>query len=312
MKYIKKIVVLLIPGIIFFLYDFNIKAESSEDYSIAYINDYEGECLIKRKGQDIAEVIMDIYLPLYEGDSVITELGSRAEIVFDDATLIKLDPNSSIVIKDLKKGKNNKTLLDLLKGKVIAIVKKLTVDEEFTIKTKLAAAAVKGTEFIVEAGDEERVGVYDGKVEVASVDMDGNILHKIILDKDKETKIVKKLKIPEKPKNLGRDFIKRYKEIKDLRKKIEFVREMRNKGEIKKYKLKRRIERIENLKKIMNNNPNKFKSLTPKQKKLIDKMMQLEPYYRKQIEDMERKEIKEKRKIKLIKQLDKIKKEGEK
>jgi hypothetical protein len=97
-----------------------------------------------------------------------------------------------IVLKDLKRGKYNKTFIDLLKGKIIAVVKKLTGGEEFTIKTKLAAATVKGTEFIVETGDEERVGEYAGEVEVASIDMNGNVLHKIVLKKDKENKIIKK------------------------------------------------------------------------------------------------------------------------
>ncbi len=282
---------------IFLLIDFDINAVNTDDYSVAYINDYEGECLIKRKGQDIAEVILDIYVPLYEEDTVITETGSIAEIIFDDATVVKLDPESRMVIKSLK---DKKTLLNLLKGKIIAVVKKLIGNEEFTIKTKMAAAAVKGTEFIVEIGEEERVGVYNGKVEVARIDMEGNILHKIILDDGKETKIVKRLKGPEKPMKLNRDFIKRYKEIKDLKQKIEFIREMKNKGKIKQYKLKRRIERIENLKKIIQNNPDNFKKLTAGQKKLIDKMMQLEPYLKKQLEDLERKEKEDKRKIKVI------------
>lgn len=305
MKFVKHFIYIVIFFSILLISD--VMAINTDDYSIAYINDYEGECLLKRKNQDIAEVIMDIYIPLYEGDSVITETGSKAEIVFDDATVVKLDPESSIIIKNLK---SKKTLLNLLKGKIIAVVKKLTSGEEFTIRTKLAAAAVKGTEFIVETGDEERVGVYEGRVEVAGIDMEGNILHKIVLDKDKETKIIKRLKGPEKPIKLSKDFVKRYNEIKDLRKKIEFIREMRSKGKIKQFKLKRRIERIENLKKMMRNNPDKFKQLTPGQRKLIDKMMQLEPYYRKQLEDLERKERADKRKIKMIEQIDKLKKEG--
>lgn len=203
---IKKILILST----FFLVLISYLNALEEDYSIAYINDYEGECEIKRKGKDITEAVADIYMPLYEGDVVITGMGSNAEIIFDDATIVKLDPESKILIKDLTKEKNKKTMINLLKGKIIAIVKKLLKEEEFTIKTKMAIAAVKGTAFIVEAGDEEKVGVYEGEVEVSGIDTEGKSLNKVIVGKDKETIISKTLRGPEKPKNLSKKF---YKEI---------------------------------------------------------------------------------------------------
>lgn len=199
----------------------NAKTLNNVDYSIAYINDYEGDCEIKRKGKSIGEAILDIYIPLYEGDAVITGYDSRVEIVFDDATIIKLDPNSRLVIRDLRRDKENKTIIELIKGRLMGVVKKLIEKEEFAVKTKLAMAAVKGTELIVETGEEDVVGVYEGQVEVASYDDEGNIKKKIILDKDKETKIVKYIG-PEKPKRLSKNFIKKYKEIKDIREKIKY------------------------------------------------------------------------------------------
>ncbi|HRU40320.1 MAG TPA: hypothetical protein P5511_10620, partial [Candidatus Goldiibacteriota bacterium] len=60
--------------------------QKEEDYSIAYINDYDGDCELKRKGQSTGEAILDIFIPLYRGDTVITGAGSKLEIVFDDAT----------------------------------------------------------------------------------------------------------------------------------------------------------------------------------------------------------------------------------
>jgi hypothetical protein len=75
----------------------------AEDYSIAYINDYEGQCEVKKKGESISEAVGDIYVPLYEGDAVITDEDSRMEVVFDDSTIVKLDPNSRLVIKNLNR-----------------------------------------------------------------------------------------------------------------------------------------------------------------------------------------------------------------
>lgn len=290
---IKKILILST----FFLALVNYLNAVDEDYSIAYINDYEGECEIKRKGKDITEAVTDIYIPLYEGDIVITGMGSIAEIIFDDSSIVKLDPESKILIKDLTRDKNNRTIINLLKGKIIAIVKKLLKEEEFTVKTKLAIAAVKGTEFIVETGDEEKVGVYEGQVEVSGIDTEGKSLNKVIVGKDKETVISKKLRGPEKPKTLSKNFIKRYKEVKDLKEKIEMIRELRAKGNIKEYKLKRRIQKIENIKMMMRNNPQRYKNLTEGQKKLINKMLQMQPYLEKQLDDIKRKERNQRMKI---------------
>jgi len=281
----------------FFLIFINYINAMEEDYSVAYINDYEGECEIKRKGKDISEAISDIYVPLYEGDVVITGMGSIAEIIFDDSTIVRLDPESKILIKDLTREKNKKTIIDLLKGKIIAIVKKLIKEEEFTVKTKMAMAAVKGTEFIVEAGDEEKVGVYEGQVEVSGIDLQGNVLHKVIVGKDKETVISKKLRGPEKPRNLSKNFIKRFKEVRDLREKIEMIRELRAKGNIKEYKLKRRIQKIENIKMMMRNNPQRYKNLTEGQRKLVDKLIQMQPYLEKQLDDIKRKEREQRMKV---------------
>lgn len=270
----------------------NAKTLNNVDYSIAYINDYDGDCELKRKGKSTGEAILDIYIPLYEGDTVITGYDSRVEIVFDDATIIKLDPNSRLVIRNLKREKENKTIIELIKGRLLGVVKKMVEKEEFAVKTKLAMAAVKGTELIVETGEEDSVGVYEGQVEVVSYDKDGNIKKKIILDKDRETKIVKYTG-PERPGKLSRNFVKKYKEIKNIREKIQYIRELRSRGNIKKYKLKKRLERIEKLR-MMKNDPVIYKNMSSEHKKLIDEIIKLEPYYQSQIEEEKKKERKTK------------------
>ncbi|MCX8092596.1 MAG: FecR domain-containing protein [Candidatus Goldbacteria bacterium] len=281
----RRLFIIIIFSFLFLI--INAKTLDNIDYSVAYINDYEGDCEIKRKGKSIGEAILDIYIPLYEGDTVITGYDSYVEIVFDDATIIKLDPNSRLIVRNLKRDKEDKTIIELIKGRLMGIVKKLIEKEEFAVKTKLAMAAIKGTELIVETGDEDTIGVYEGQVEVISYDRDGNIKKKIILDKDKETKIIKNIG-PKAPKKLSKNFIKKYKEIKDLREKIKYLRELRREGKTKEYKLKKRLERINKFK-MMKNNPNILKNMSSEHKRLIDEMIKLEPYYQSQLEEEKKK-----------------------
>jgi len=267
-----------------------VKSKSNTGYSIAYVNDFEGECEVRRNGTDIGEAIQDLYIPLYEGDTVSTETDSRIEVVFDDSTILKLDPNSKLNIKSLDRLGKNETIVELFKGKVIAIVKKLFEKEGFTVKTKMAMAAVKGTEFIVDTTGEDTVGVYDGAVEVSGLDMSGNVLHKIVLNRNEETVVTKGLRNPEKARRLGKNFIKRYKEISDLRGKIEYMRELRRSGKAQKFKVERRLKRIENLRTMMKSDPKRFNNLPEGQKALVNEIIKQEPYLEAQQQAIDKKQ----------------------
>ncbi len=272
--------------------------DAVESFSIAYINDFSGDCELKRKGKEIGEAVTDIYLPLNEGDTVITEFGSSMEVVFDDATIIKLDPESRLVIRGLKReAKDIRTVIEVIKGRIMGVVKKLTDDEEFVVRTKMAMAAVKGTELIVETGDEDKIGVYEGKVVVTSYDMDGDERGKVILEKEQETIIAKRLKGPEKPRRLSGDFVRNYKKIKDIREKIKYIRKLRRSGKAREHRLERRLKRIDNVKKMMSRRM-KTRSLSRKDKKLMEEIIKREKFYKAQLDDLKREERRTKRRIK--------------
>ncbi|MCX7698382.1 MAG: hypothetical protein N2114_02815, partial [Candidatus Goldbacteria bacterium] len=59
-------------------------------------------------------------------------------------------------------------------------------------------------------------------------------------------------------------------------------------GKTKEYKLKKRLERINKFK-MMKNNPNILKNMSPEHKRLIDEMIKLEPYYQSQLEEEKKK-----------------------
>lgn len=272
-------------------------SKAAEDYSIAYINDYEGECDLRRKNEREVRAVYDIFTPLYAGDTVMTGFSSSAEIVFDDETIIKLGPNSKMTVRNIDRKGTSKTVLDLLKGSIMAVVKKLNEKEEFSVRTKMAMAAVKGTEFIIETGENEKVGVFEGAVSVSAFDMDGNPRNTVILLKDRETTIVKTMRKPGKPVRLSGNFVKRYKEVGDIREKLKMVREMRREGRAKEYRLERRLKRVENLKMIKNSDPAKFRSLPSEQRQLINEMIKMEQFYRQSLE----KERKSKRNKRIMK-----------
>jgi hypothetical protein len=253
-------------------------AKPDTDYSIAYVNDYTGDCEVKRKNSDTGEAIEDLYIPLYEGDTLEAGPDSTIEVVFDDSTILQLDPESKLTIRNLIRKDKTSTIVELIKGKVMAIVKKLTEKEEFTVKTKMAMAAVKGTEFIVDTSDSDSVGVYDGAVEVSGLDKSGNVLHKIVVNKDQETTVSKWLRTPGRPGRLRPNFVKRYREMGDLRGKIEMMRQLRGSGRARKYKIERRTKRIENLRTMMRNDPQKSRNMSKADRGIVKEEMRQQPY----------------------------------
>jgi hypothetical protein len=266
------------------------------DNSVAYVNEMTGTCEIKRKGKEIMDEIQDLYVPLFEGDTIYTEDDSKLEIVFDDATIIKLDPNSKLLIKTLTRDNGKKTLLELIKGSVMAIVKKLAAHEEFGVKTKMAMAAVKGTEFIVTADDNSKVGVFDGTVAVTGYDMNGRELHRIMVERNHETVIEKNFGRPGEPILLGEVFRGKMNDIKDMRGRIVMMRQLQRSGKLRQYKLKHRLDRIHMLSR-MKSNPEMRGKMTQRQKAFVEEQEKQEPYYRAQIDELDKKQDKEKHRM---------------
>jgi hypothetical protein len=98
--------------------------------------------------------------PVSMGDAVRTKRAGKAEITFQDETVIQLAPETRITIDEYTyRGKNarERGLISLLRGKVRAIVSKLRVavtpvsrtDTNFNVRTPTAIAGVKGSELIV-------------------------------------------------------------------------------------------------------------------------------------------------------------------
>lgn len=239
----KKIFYLIIITFIFSI-SFAISDETNISQSliesIAIISDYSGESLIKSSNNE-KFINVELNMPVYEGDVLKTGKNSSIEITFDDATIIRLEDKSELKISELKRQKNlAKTIFNLFFGKIIAIVEKLNQDSTFEVHTKMAIAAVKGTEFAIESDEENAfIGVFDGKVSFAGLEGYG-----IDIDKGNESKYGKDSKIPENPKPLN-NMLKFEKQLSKMREEIKIVRELKSEGKEKviQWRIKKKLEK---------------------------------------------------------------------
>lgn len=102
-------------------------------------------------------------MPLEEGDRVVVSEGGSAEVALDGGSLITVRENSDFKLEKTARGDSS---FFLSVGSLLAKIQKLGA-QRLRVRTPTAVAAVRGTEFGVEAGEETHVGVFDeGKVEV--------------------------------------------------------------------------------------------------------------------------------------------------
>ncbi len=239
-----------------------IYAAEEGQYSIAYINDFNGDCQIKRNGENKYEDIDDMYLPLYENDTVKTGKDGYAEIAFDDDTIVKLDPNSDMVILTLERKDWKQTIIELITGKLFTSVNKLQGNDKFEVKTKMAMAAVKGTDFAVDAGDQNnrdsKVGVYGGSVKVSGLDANGKVVNEVIIPENQETTVGEKDRKASNPYKMREYFLKRKTEMFDMRNRVKYMRELKRTGRLRQYQQQVRQKKMENFRQRLNSSPNSF------------------------------------------------------
>jgi hypothetical protein len=104
-----------------------------------------------------------------ENDIIATGAQSSCDIKIG-SSIIRVKEKSKMLFSSLAMKDNvENTSLDLAEGRILCKPKKLLKDESFTVKTPTAIAAVRGTEFTVEADANKttRIKVYDGKLQVA-------------------------------------------------------------------------------------------------------------------------------------------------
>jgi len=104
---------------------------------------------------------------LFEGDKIKTGELARAAILLDDGSLIRLNANSELFLKDKKPG-NQKSRLQLMLGHLWAKVTKQ--ENSLEIETPTAVAAIKGTQLELVFGPDGKTTliVWDGIVDLSN------------------------------------------------------------------------------------------------------------------------------------------------
>lgn len=129
----------------------------------------------------------EVDMPLEPGDRIVTGAGSTAELAFDSGeSVVTIDESSDFTLRSAQR---SQTVLDLASGGLLAKIKKLLEGETLRVQAPAAVAAVRGTEFGVEAseGGQTHVGVFDeGRVEVS-----GQSGPPQVLEPNQETSVVK-------------------------------------------------------------------------------------------------------------------------
>ena len=114
-------------------------------------------------------------LPLFEGDTIITQDNGRIETILNDGSTIILVPQTSIELSGSVYDQANgirSSLINMILGKARFLVTKLTgfKHSEFKVRTETAIAGVRGSDFIVKTspGFTEIAALAKTSLEVAS------------------------------------------------------------------------------------------------------------------------------------------------
>ncbi|MFK7890606.1 MAG: FecR domain-containing protein [Granulosicoccus sp.] len=109
---------------------------------------------------------------IYSGDTIVTREDGYASVTFSNGSLINLQPGSTVILERLSCLESDDSCVVRVitqSGKVSADVDvRDNQPVEFIITTPYASAAVRGTEFAIDADENLKVGVTEGIVEIAA------------------------------------------------------------------------------------------------------------------------------------------------
>lgn len=157
------------------------QAKAEDDTFSATLVDFDGEVLIQ-KGEDETWLEVERDIPLEQGDRIKTGVESYADILIDDGSLLKLEENTELLLTELSADFETKRIessISILIGRLLSNIASFThYKSRFEVKTPTSIAAVRGTEFVVDATDTQdiNIGVFDGELVVGGIDENGKLI----------------------------------------------------------------------------------------------------------------------------------------
>ncbi|MBI5233946.1 MAG: FecR domain-containing protein [Deltaproteobacteria bacterium] len=158
----------------------------AEDGSVGAVTALEGDMNVLKSGKERYEPVSMGYR-VSIGDILTTKSNSKAEITFDDTTVIRMAPGTRLEITEyiLERGERQSSVVKLTRGKIRAVVaktkgfKRIFFPEvkKFEVQTPLAVAGVRGTDFFVfHMLGYSGVAVVKGLVWTANISMPEHIM----------------------------------------------------------------------------------------------------------------------------------------
>ena len=134
------------------------------DFS-ATLTNFKGSVALQKPGDKIW-LPVEKDMPVQKSNRLKTGPKSFAEILIDDGSLLRIEENSEIVLKEISAGfeaKRIESAIYLKLGKLMSkIAKFVNVRSRFSVRTPTMVAGVRGTEFVV-------VVAQSGKTELAVI-----------------------------------------------------------------------------------------------------------------------------------------------
>lgn len=220
--------------LLFFISFFSFPKAKAEGRFSATVTDISGEVWILKQGERYW-LPVELDTPLEQSDRIRTGATSFAEILFDNGSVIKIEENTDIYLKELSADSDTKNIISKIFLKIGTLLSNISrfvhKSSRFSVFTNTMIAGVRGTEFVVTASDEKTdVGVFSGELEVGSVDPQGNLIKGTqVTVREGFQSTVFKSKRPLRPFKMKKRFIAFGKKIQLLRKRaIEHRRNLKN------------------------------------------------------------------------------------
>jgi len=133
---------------VFFLFGLNLH---SQEEPVGKVDFMVGKATVTTKDKK-TRTLKKGYI-FYGGESVATASGATVKIVLKNKSVVKVMPNSNIIINDVKFGKeSDRYAFGVVKGGMSSKVSKLGQKDYYKVYGPTSVAGVRGTEFLVAVG----------------------------------------------------------------------------------------------------------------------------------------------------------------
>ena len=121
------------------------------EMEVGKVQKVQGKVYVIHKGAKTAYRLKARH-PIFEGDTIITGSRSRINAAMEDQSVLAMAPNAKLEVTKLKydqKKKTRSTVMGLFWGSARFIVKKLSGNPNYQVRTETAVCGVRGTDFAV-------------------------------------------------------------------------------------------------------------------------------------------------------------------